>query len=83
MRMSERVDRLTAKLAIIGQAADEAIMDISALEADPGGIEVANWLPGLKEALQRIQLDCVDARYATRALRNAVPATDALQPRLF
>ena len=81
--MSERVDRLTAKLAIIGQAADEAIMDISALEADPGGIEVANWLPGLKEALQRIQLDCVDARYATRALRNAVPATDALQPRLF
>ena len=81
--MSERVDRLTAKLAIIGQAADEAIMDISALEAEPGGIEVANWLPGLKEALQRIQLDCIDARYATRALRNAVPATDALQPRLF
>jgi len=83
MRMSERVDRLTAKLTAIGHAADEALVDISALETEPCGSEAANWLPGLKEALQRIQLDCVDARYATRALRDAVPATDALQPRLL
>ena len=86
MRAIERVTRLTAKLTAIGQAADEALSELTALaaeEAGRGGREAAHWIPGLKDTIQRIQLDCADARYAARELRDALPGADALQPRLL
>ncbi|HEU5314828.1 MAG TPA: hypothetical protein VFX49_01875 [Chloroflexota bacterium] len=86
MRATERVTRLTAKLTALGQAADEALAELTALaaeEAARGGREATHWIPGLKETIQRIQLDCADARYAARELRDALPGSEALQPRLL
>ena len=86
MRATERLSRLTAKLAAMSQSADEALAELTALaveEAARGGRESAQWIPGLKETIQRIQLDCADARYAARELRDALPGADALQPRLL
>ena len=84
MRTTERMNRLMAKLATIGQATDEALVDVAALAREGAGeSEGANWLPGLKETLERIQLDCADARYAARELREAASSTDAVQPRLL
>ena len=86
MRATERVNRLTSRLTAIGQAADEALAELTALaaeEAARGGREAAHWIPGLKETIERIRLDCTDARYAARELRDALPGADSLQPRLF
>ena len=86
MRAIERVNRLAAKLTAIGQATDEALAELTALaveEAARGGREATHWVPGLKETIERIQLDCADARYAARELRDALPGADALQPRLL
>jgi hypothetical protein len=86
MRATERVNRLTARLTTIGQAADEALAELTALaaeEAARGGREASHWIPGLKETIERMQLECADARYAARELRDALPGADALQPRLL
>lgn len=83
MGTSERVARLTARLSMLGQTADEALVELKAIAAEAPGGESAHWLPGLQEALERIQLDCAEARYAARELRAALPGTDALQPRLL
>ncbi len=84
MRPTERLNRLTAKLSTIAQATDEALADVAILAGENGHApERANWLPGLKEALERIQLDCADARYAVRELREATSDLDAVQPRLL
>ena len=86
MRATERVNRLTAKLTAIGQAADEALVELTALageEAARGGREASHWIPGLKDAVERIRLECADARYAARELRDALPGADSLQPRLL
>lgn len=83
MGTSERVTRLIARLSQLGQAADEAMVEVMGLERDVAGVEAVHWLPGLKEALERIQLDCAEARYAARELRAALPGTDTLQPRLL
>lgn len=86
MRATERLNRLTARLTALSHAVDEALVELTALaaeEAARGGREGAHWIPGLKETLERIQLDSADARYAARELREALPGADAVQPRLI
>lgn len=79
---TEHAARLTARLAAIAHAADEALVEAAALErvADPG---IQHWLPGLVEAIGRIQLDAADALYTARQLKVSLPAPESLQPRLL
>jgi hypothetical protein len=80
---AQRVNTLAAKLALASQAAADALAEVAALEcADLGG-DSPHWLPGLREALERIQLDCADARFAVRELRAALPPAGAIQPLLL
>jgi hypothetical protein len=81
--MADRIGALTARLAAIGDAADQALADVTAIEREQPGDEASHWLPGLRDALERIRLECADARFAARALRDAQPGSDSLQPRLF
>jgi hypothetical protein len=82
MLATEHAARLQARLATIAQAADEAAVDLDALHlADPD--DAARWLPALKEAVSRIQLECAEARFAVRELRDALPGPETLQPRLM
>lgn len=64
--MADRIGALTAHLATIGEAADQALADVMAIEREQPGDEAANWLPGLRDALERIRLECADARFAAR-----------------
>ncbi len=79
----EHTARLLARLAVIAQAADEAMRDADALAGDGGAGEGARWLPGIKRSLERIQLECADMRFSARELRQALPSPDTLQPRLW
>jgi hypothetical protein len=40
-----------------------------------------DWLPGIKESLRRIQLECADVTFALRELRETLPPPPARQPR--
>jgi hypothetical protein len=82
MLATDRAARLLAKLAAIAQAADEAMVDVDALAVNDGG-EPRHWLPGIKESLRRIQLECAELRFSTRELRETLPPPGSLQPRLL
>jgi hypothetical protein len=79
---TERAARLYTRLSVIAQATDEALAEAAALER-LAGPEALHWLPGLVEALGRIQLECVDAAYAARQVKEALPGPEALQHRLI
>jgi hypothetical protein len=85
MLATERAARLLGRLAAIAQAADEALADVEALAVGDGGArgEPARWLPGIKESLRRIQLECAELRFSTRELRVTLPPPESLQPRLL
>ena len=83
MLATEHTSRLLAKISAIGQAADEAAATVEALAGGDLDPEVARWLPGIKQALNRIQLECAEVRFATRELREALPSAGVLQPRLL
>ena len=71
MVVAEHTSRLLARISAIGQAADEAAAAVEALTGSDLDPEVARWLPAIKQALSRIQLDCAEIRFATRELREA------------
>ena len=73
MLATENTARLLTRVILIAQAADE-------VEAAGRGID---WLPGIRSALQRIQLECADLTYALHELRTALPSSETLQPRLL
>lgn len=81
--LAGHVDRLAARLTIVSQALDEALGEARAIEEAALEDDAKHWLPGLREALERMQLECADARHAVRELRAGLPSTDVLQPRLF
>ena len=81
--MADPISALNARLATIGDAADHALADVVLIEREQKSDEAAHWLPGLRDALERIRLECADARFAARALRDAQPGSDSLQTRLF
>jgi predicted lipid-binding transport protein (Tim44 family) len=80
---TEHAARLQSRIAAIAQAAEEAAAAVEALSADPAIGDAAYWLPGLRQALDRIQLECADLQFGARELRKALPSASALQPRLI
>lgn len=83
MLATEHTSRLLANLAAIARAADEAMVAAEALAADGRAGEGARWLPGIKQSLERIRLECAQTRFSARELRQALPSPEALQPRLW
>lgn len=83
MLPNQHATHLINSVTAIAQAAEEAQRAAQALA--PGSANAAGgpWLPGILEALARIQLDCAEIRYATRELRDELPAPSELQPRLI
>jgi hypothetical protein len=88
MLAAEHVARLQSKLAALDHACQEAVEALHDLDshasadaAPPGDAD--RWLPGIRGALERVQLECADLRYASRSLREATPSTSTLQPRLI
>jgi hypothetical protein len=82
----QNAQRLLAQLGIIQHAADEARGAIADMQRGLAGREssdVVHWVPGLLEALDRIQRECGDAQYSARELRDGLPGQDELQPRLL
>lgn len=82
MLATEHANRLIARLAALAQHADDALADVTALGALNQG-EAARWLPGMTHSLEAIQLHCAELRFAAKQLREALPSTDTLQPRLI
>jgi hypothetical protein len=82
MLATENTARLLARITQIAQAADEAVEAAGAIEVAAAGRGI-DWLPGIRSALQRIQLECADLTYALHELRTALPSPDTLQPRLL
>jgi len=82
MLAPEHATRLAVSIAAIDHATEDAVMATAALAA-AGGVEAGRWLPGIRQALERIQLECADLRFATRALRDTLPSSTTLQPRLL
>ena len=86
MTPSEHARHLLAQLGHIQHAADEArgaIADLQRGLGDEPQSDANNWVPGILEALERIERDCVEAQYSARELRDALPGQDELQPRLL
>jgi hypothetical protein len=89
MLATQHSARLLVRLAALAQAADEAMSEVDTLAAaaaaghPAGAADAARWLPGIRAALERIRLECTDLHFAARALREALPPPDALQPRLL
>ncbi len=81
----EHAGRLTARLATVAQALDETLVEAQALSHDHVAElgDAARWLPPLREALAQLQLAAVEARFAARELREALPSPETLQPRLL
>ena len=79
----EPVSRLAAKVALLAQTADEALAEARELARRRPADGAHYWLGGLTEALERIQLDCADAGFAVRELRQTARQIDGVQPRLF
>lgn len=86
MLATEQATRLLTRLAIISQAADEALRAVENLD-EAGGVarrgEGGRWLPGIKASLRRIQVECADLHYAALELRDGLPSSSTLQPRLL
>jgi hypothetical protein len=83
MPPTEHANKIVARIATIGQAADEAIVEVEVLLTSQSSRDALRWLPDLRATLRRIQLDCAEASFVAREMRNALPTTDALQPRLL
>lgn len=86
MTLGEHARHLLAQLGHIQHAAEEArsaIADIQRALGDAKGTDAAHWMPGILEALERIERECADAHYAARELRDGLPGQDELQPRLL
>ena len=86
MTPGQSAQRLLAQLGIIQRAADEARAAIADMQRGLAGYEssdAVNWVPGLLEALERIQRECGEAQYSARELREGLPGQDELQPRLL
>jgi hypothetical protein len=94
MLATENASRLLGQIRLIAQATDEALHAAEALAVDLAGaggaaghtVQVSrgtDWLPGIKRALGRIQLECADLHYSLRELRDALPSPETLQPRLI
>ncbi len=86
MTPSEHSRHLLAQLGHIQHAADEArsaIADLQRSLGDESAGDVGHWVPGILEALDRIERDCVDAQNSARELRDALTGQDELQPRLL
>ena len=85
MTPGQNAQRLLAQLGILQRAADEARMALADIERAVGGEsgDAAHWIPGLLEALERIEREAADAQYSARELRDALPGQDEVQPRLL
>jgi hypothetical protein len=83
MQPNENTSHLLSSLAAIAQAADAAMRAADALAAREGLGDAARWIPGIRQTLARIQLDCAEARFSAKAVREALPSPDTLQPRLL
>ena len=75
--------RLITSVSAIDRAVEEARAIVDALAAATPACAAAPWLPGIRESLARVQLECADLRFAARAVREALPSPTTLQPRLF
>lgn len=82
MLPAEHTARLADRLHHLAQNADEATAEANALQAlldQPAPY----WLTSIQQSLQRINLEAAEAAFAARQLRDALPATTALQQRLL
>jgi type II secretory pathway component PulM len=84
MLASESATRLLTKLKVMAQAVDEALIAAEALEgAAPETPDAGRWLPGIKQSLRQIQLECAELQFAAHELHAGLPSTSTLQPRLL
>jgi hypothetical protein len=81
--LTEHAARLIASVAALDRAVEDAGAAAKALECASPTTEAAPWLPGICQSLTRIQLECVDLRFAAHAVRDALPSATTLQPRLL
>jgi hypothetical protein len=83
MSAGSRVASLSVRLAALSTALAEIAAEVRTLERDAASGAPLEWLPAVKDAIEHMQLDCADARFAVRALREALPGFDLVQPRLL
>jgi hypothetical protein len=83
MQPNEHATHLLTNLATIAHAADEAMRAADALTGGDDAGDAARWIPGIRQTLARFQLDCAEARFSAKAVREALPSPDTLQPRLL
>jgi DNA-binding transcriptional LysR family regulator len=94
MTLGEHARHLLAQLGHIQHAAEEARGAIADIErqlasqetgtsSSSGAGDANHWIPGILEALERIERECADAQYSARELRDGLPGQDELQPRLL
>jgi hypothetical protein len=83
MVASEHAARLIASIAALDRAAQDAVVAAGALSTEGAHTDASAWLPGIQQSLARIQLECTDLNFAARSLRDALPSSATLQPRLI
>ncbi|MBI3972799.1 MAG: hypothetical protein HY332_16100 [Chloroflexi bacterium] len=83
MLATEHATRLLVKIAAIAQATDEAIVAVDAIAAANANHDAQHWLPPIRQALERVRLECAEMRFTARELRESLPSPDVLQPRLL
>jgi hypothetical protein len=79
----QRIASTASRLATIAAELDAIRAELMAVRGGAIDGDAAHWLPALVDAVEHMRLDCADARHAARALREAMPGTGALQPRLL
>lgn len=79
----EHANRLLSRAQHLAQLADDAMADAQTLAAIDRLGDAARWLPGLTQALTKIQLEAADLTFSARELRDSLPSPESLQPRLL
>jgi uncharacterized protein involved in type VI secretion and phage assembly len=74
--------RLANRVQHAAQAIDHALEAALKLELTSEG-DTARWIEGVVQALERARLDCAEALFCAREVRDASPSPNEIQPRLL
>jgi hypothetical protein len=82
-----RAAGIAFRLAAVAESLGEIHRDLKALReglaAERADDSAAEWVQALEGAVEQMQLDCIEARFAARELGNALPGVESVQPRLL
>ncbi len=80
---ASRIAAIATRLATVADALATIKGELASIDVETERGALVQWLSALNDAVEHMQLDCADARFAARELRDVLPGTETVQPRLL